>query len=613
MKSTKRFLYRLSILAVAFSSLIGLGVLISGEEGSSGRMGIVDDWSHHRLIFSNPGTAVEALAQGRVAEWYKIVNDPRYIMQQRRRNPAPAASAQGFTTLASRLNETFAEMPPVSLRERRAPAPHRDWSYSLGTGTVAQGMYPAKYSFSITGTPDCTNDFVVYGLNVAGTTSGQANLVGLNNLYSASTGTNYCSGTGPKTHWAYNVTTKSGGTVSTSPALYWDGSKVIFVETSSSGSVLHVLRWVAGEGTGVGSAAAPDQTQTSYGACTGTTSCLVSIPLSSYTVTHSSPFYDYSHDVVYVGDDNGSLFKVTPVIGSGTPAVTAVSVSSGNFLTSPVYDGSTYVFVGGNYSLWAVTASNLSNVYQSPDLGTSDGCSGNNILYDGPIVDAANNWVYAWVTSASTYSYVFQLPTTGSSGPSGTWADAGVRVGQPQCGSSTTFPTWSPTFDNSYYNGTITNGHMWVCGRENSTSGNNGYTPELWYVPTAGTNGAFGSKSSGVALGTSYISATAYAQCSPMTEIYNGTTDYMFFGEGLSGSLGDLYGFTISGATATAISGSPLTTYGKATGGTSGIVIDNIVSSDTQAASIYFTTLVTSSLCGTSTYCAVKLTQSALQ
>ena len=60
----------------------------------------------------------------------------------------------------------------------------------MGAGIVAPYMFPAKYSFDINATPSCTNDYVVFGLNVAGATPGQANLVGVNNLYS---------GTAPRT------------------------------------------------------------------------------------------------------------------------------------------------------------------------------------------------------------------------------------------------------------------------------------------------------------------------------------------------------------------------------------------------------------------------------
>jgi hypothetical protein len=88
------------------------------------------------------------------------------------------------------------------------------------------------------------------------------------------------------------------------------------------------------------------------------------------------------------------------------------------------------------------------------------------------------------------------------------------------------------------------------------------------------------------------------------------TQDYMFFS--VNYSTPEAYTFTL-----------PLTSAGQAatatnttsvTGGTSGMAVDN-VSTSGQAASIYFGTLATStSVCGTTAaYCAVKLTQSALQ
>src|SRR5271154_3663549 len=47
--------------------------------------GIVDDWTHHHVIFSNPGTEEEAIEKGKLGEWLNIVSDPRYRMQQTRR------------------------------------------------------------------------------------------------------------------------------------------------------------------------------------------------------------------------------------------------------------------------------------------------------------------------------------------------------------------------------------------------------------------------------------------------------------------------------------------------------------------------------------------------
>src|ERR1019366_6522083 len=87
--------------------LTGLGmlflfsVLTSGQEPFAKRIGGPDDWTHRHLIFSDPGTADEAMRKGTYNRWRKIVNDPRYILQREKRNVA--------ATGASKLNNV---LPP---------------------------------------------------------------------------------------------------------------------------------------------------------------------------------------------------------------------------------------------------------------------------------------------------------------------------------------------------------------------------------------------------------------------------------------------------------------------------------------------------------------------
>ena len=56
----------------------------------------------------------------------------------------------------------------------------RDWNVPLGT-PVVPAVFPAKFTFSPYATPDCTNDYVAFPVNVSGST--KANLIGFNNLY----------------------------------------------------------------------------------------------------------------------------------------------------------------------------------------------------------------------------------------------------------------------------------------------------------------------------------------------------------------------------------------------------------------------------------------------
>ena len=44
-------------------------------------------------------------------------------------------------------------------------------------------MFPAKFSFDPGLPPDCTNDYVVFGLAATGITGSRPNLVAFNNLY----------------------------------------------------------------------------------------------------------------------------------------------------------------------------------------------------------------------------------------------------------------------------------------------------------------------------------------------------------------------------------------------------------------------------------------------
>ena len=76
----------------------------------------------------------------------------------------------------------------------------------MGTGNVSLSKFPAKFTFNINSAPSCTADFAVFALNVAGVTGGQANVVGINKLYSG-TGPNGLCGTTPAVTWAYNGST----------------------------------------------------------------------------------------------------------------------------------------------------------------------------------------------------------------------------------------------------------------------------------------------------------------------------------------------------------------------------------------------------------------------
>ena len=136
------------------------------------------DWSHKHLIITNAASPQQRVAASQ---------DPRQISNWVRRTQASAAvPAVPGKTLGYRDRTRIGPRPQLQ----------RDWSISLGAGTVAPAMSPAKYGMVTSSTfliVNCTTDYVVYGLNAAATpntSGGQANLVFLRNLYSGSNG--YC-------------------------------------------------------------------------------------------------------------------------------------------------------------------------------------------------------------------------------------------------------------------------------------------------------------------------------------------------------------------------------------------------------------------------------------
>jgi hypothetical protein len=531
MKRNRTF-SKLSI--VAFMIVVGLTILVYGEPTSEHRVGVPDDWSHHHLVFSNPGTFAEAMKNGTFLEWYKMVNDPRFQIQQMKRHaeatpgmaePEDFAKGTSIQQWVPTLPVIGRPIDPSKPKPGPPPPPppppgplHRDWSESLGGAGVAPGMSPAKWTFSPIAAASCS-DYVVYGVNTAGASGTQANLVGLTNLY-VTGGTGIC-GSAPTFLFSYYV---GIGTVQTSPALSTDGTKVAYVESISGGSKFHVLTiGTTGSNNGT-SATSPVLPATTYLNGTKTTNNTLNnavdyaITMSgSVSVTRSSVFVDYGHDVAYVGDDGGKLHKFYPVFSAAPQEVTASwpvqlkhSTTNALILTGPVYDsvsGNVYVGDSAGY-LYSVNSSGT--VTASGQLGAGTG------VVDAPVVDIIANTVYVFLgdNAGGTESAVVQLSIPISSGATGTAANVGTL--------SATVPLYAGVFDNTYYSSASGKaGYLYVCG-------NAGGSPTLYPIPITGT-GTMGTVGTGVLLANN-----TGTECSPLAEIYNtGTsTDWLFVSVG---------------------------------------------------------------------------------
>lgn len=353
-------------------------LLVSGLGAQVGdhphhRLGLPQDWTHSHVIFTRAAMNSYPL----------MAAEPRVLHQWLRQNV-------GRMTLATTSETTAGETK-------------RDWSVPLGTARVAAGMFPAKYGFDTTAAPSCTNDYVVFGLNVAGSAT-QANLIAFNQLYRG-TPAGQCGTGNPAVLFSYNVNT-IGGRIATSPILSLDGTKIAFVETTGGAAVFHVLTWKTGAGNGT-SATAPAVP----GA--GNTASMVDVPLGNTSVTRSSPWIDYSTDTVYVGNNGGAVNKITGVF-KGTPtragAPWPFTASGGRILSAPVLDKITgNIFVGDGQGTLVSFNSVTPGTPKTLAVGRV-GATGSNIL-DAPMVDSADGVVYAISSNDGTGAVLVEATT----------------------------------------------------------------------------------------------------------------------------------------------------------------------------------------------------------
>ncbi|MGA2137188.1 MAG: choice-of-anchor D domain-containing protein [Bryobacteraceae bacterium] len=568
--------------------------------------GLPRDWSHRHTLFSNPGTEAEALKAGTHDRWLKIVNDPRYVLQQlQRQQPGQGPAAAQVTNLLATPHIAPGAAPDKTKK-------HRDWSMNLGAGNLLPNTYPAKWSFDTT-MANCSTDFVIFATGASGSSS-QATIVAYNNLYSG------CGGTVPSVYWEYN--TASNGVNSLSPILSADGSQVAFIQASVGVSSLVVLKWAANTSLLSLSATAA----ASYRNCTAP--CMAVLPFAGGSLDgYAAPYYDYANDIAYVGDNNGALHKFTGVF-NGTPAETTMSpwpVALAGTLSSPVLDSvSGRIMVGSqNGILYAVNSSTGAVVGTSSQLGFDA-----NAIYDAPLVDSSAAMVYAFVgfdgdsnstcneNSANQFSHngcsgVFQFPVGFTSG-AGTESQVGYG------GGNSGSPLFSGAFNNDYYNSSSSSpsGALYVCGT--ATTANTQTFNQVGISSNVMGPVAFSGEST-VNFGQQGFFQTFLvgyqAPCSPVTEFYNSTSgiDHLFVSSQVStcegASLtGCWYDFQ-TGITAEAV-------FGLANGGTSGIIVDNMVGSGTLAGAsqLYFTTLGNSGTCATSGgtgICGVQNAQTA--
>src|ERR1700679_2049657 len=379
MKSNNKRRTGLTYLVVGVAIVISF-VAVRVIKAADEPIHLVTDWSHRHVVFSPPHNLMDRL---------RLSRNPRYIQQIIRR--AAEREAPG-------VDGNWPHFPDVL---------HDDWSINMGTGaTVGAGNYPAKFSFNA-GTASCS-DFVVFNTGLAGSST-QATVVAFDNLYVGSSG--LC-GTTPSTYWAFNT----GGTVVTSVVLSFDGSQVAFVQNNSAGNAatLVLLKWAAGSGTIASPNTLTATSNAAYPTCTAPCMTTIAFSLdaggSNLGDALSSPFYDYTGDVIYVGDGKGYLHKFTSVFLGSASSPPAETISTGanvwpaltsnnSPLTDPVYDQDVgQIFVG---SLFGTLKRVDATIGGGATLIKTNEIQVMGDFLDGPLLDSTNGLVYLIVSASS--------------------------------------------------------------------------------------------------------------------------------------------------------------------------------------------------------------------
>lgn len=534
-------------VALVAATVIGIGTCdlrAQEKETRSEHRAAPQDWSSGSVIFTRDGLAKHPEL---------IQREPRILQQTIQRwSSAPADGVRG-------LAQGLTSETPLSQKKSH---PHRDWNVPALGGRISSNMYPAKFSFDPGAPPDCTNDYVVFGLNNPGV-SANGNLVAFNNLYVDSTGDGLCTGTAPNVLFDYNITTAASGTgrINTSPILSLDGTKIAFVESvPSTEAIFHVLTWTAGQGNLTTSV-------------TPTAAQMTSLTFSTLKDdTTSAPWIDYSNDTVYVGNDNGQVYKITGVF-HGTPTLAGgnwpVTVSTNLQLTPPVLDsGLGLLMVGSaNGSLYQIdTATGLVVATLVVGVGPTDG------IVAPPIVDLTNGTTFVVDADDGSSGVLVEADTETLT------MLAKARIGAASAGTPG-IHLYQPAFNNDYYNDPST-GVVRVCG-----TGSADATPWQYAFGFAGRT----MLASAPVFSQQLLTSTS-ARCTGWTEFFNPSvgpsgTDYFFFGLTQDCTTGG--GFP-DGCVVEITDANP-GTLGTATidGGTTGIVVDNY-STASQAANIYF-------------------------
>jgi hypothetical protein len=616
-------------------------------EPSKPLLGGPRDWSNQHIIYTRNGSTEDVLG---------LRDDPRFVhsillhaLRESRQKTGEGTTAGWSANIFSQnsqndnqngsgeSNRSFPQPNPnpnpfsppsfhpgLPARSKRSKV---DWSISLGpTAGLAIGETPAVYTYNYS-TPSCSNltavpptvgDFAVYTINATPTipsstvAPGQANLIGLTNLYSAGAGNGFCTGTGPSFLFAYAI--GSGGSA-LSPVLSLNGSKIAWIENrTTTTSYLHVTTWVANDGISATFPTAPTGIFSNGSCVPSTSSCDFALNYTASTYTgcstafsagngHSDLYVDYPSNTGFISANNGLLYHiknifsttVTPSIDFCVPVNTTFETVPSSAMSGPVYDRLlNKVFIADSEKIYSYTVNASGSTPAFLPASPASYTYGNALsLYNyptapGPLLDMFNGYLYLFSSyDAAAKTSVTQVPVALGSG-------VVVPLGPLTTGSKQVL--FYGAFDNNYFNNGPASAlsTLYSCG----TDSTNTAAQDLFAISFNASTGLANTTPAMSSNKNINSGGTTTGLCSPLTEFYDGSNDRLFVGMGQPGAATGTNVVTMwninSQLTNTSGVGGTMPTYtAQATGylgGTSGLAADNNVSLTAQSENVYFST-----------------------
>lgn len=487
MSAKTRSFCKLSLSVVIFCVLSTTTVVVmhgqtaSTQTTSKPAVGVPDDWTHHHLVFSNPGSITDAVRTGRVEQWNKINNDRRFQMQQWKRDPTrrALAGAQDYaarTAIVSAATAATAAATTTSAATSNARQPakanvKKDWNMDTGGGPTAAsltvavsaattGDLPSGAYFTINTTPSHrftasapTSESATLTFTGLPTTTTNATVTvtnGTNNFVLTENGA-VATATGafatPQTTTATLLTITSGpstihvtttATAASFPLTLDSGGEtttgsIIYTYTGGASSVRFTITPVAsGGGSCSGSAGAYTGTFTESTSATtaagnfrtALSACVTAASLGS-SLTVSGTTTAVLTDVYL-----GNFLSVTKTLGNTSGTIT----TGGNGSAACTLAGSTYTvdYVSSNST--STMASNLLSELNACAAGAdihASNLSGSSLTISSTVLGTGS-----FATSAigvfnytSTNNGSVGSPACGSSGSSGNTFGTGTTTG----------------------------------------------------------------------------------------------------------------------------------------------------------------------------------------